>query len=456
MENTPLENALKIRPLERIAFGLGDFGINMIWQMVTIYLLFFYTDVFGITAAVAGTIFLVNRVWDGVNDPLIGWLADRTRSKRGSYRPYLLFCSIPYAVMAVLSFSTPEFGMTGKIVYAFTTYFFLVIFFTLVTVPHGSLIPVMTRDLQNRSRLASMKSIGTMVAVLIVSGGGPALLSRFSDAQTAYFSTILVFSVIGVAALLFCYAFTRERYPLDQEEKIRLKDIFKTLKTNSPLLLIVFTVLLFFAGFMMRNSAMVHYFKYNIGNEGMIGIYFAAMSIFGIIGALLTPVIIKRIDKRNTALVGLGIYMLAGFFWFLAGNSLPVIVISSAASGLGIAISSVCFFSMGADTVDYGEWKTGKRASGIVNAVTLMSNKLGTAIGGALVGYTLTMVSYVPNINQTPETLGAIKGMVTILPSIICVVGMIVISFYKLDRKKFAEILSEVKEREDGKIAVHQ
>jgi len=442
-----LDPSGKLKGRERVAYGLGDFGSNMAWNMVSNFLLFFYTDVFGISAAVVGTLFLIERIWDGINDPIVGWLADRTRSKFGSYRPYLLIFSIPFAISLALMFTTPNISMTGKIIWAYVTYFALEGLYSFVNVPYFALLASITHNLQERANLSSARFIGSMAATLIVSGAAPGIIAAFPNPQVGYQVVAGIFAVIAVIAFMLCFAGTKERTQAGEEEKVTIKGAWSALKINRPLVIVLIALLFMFTGFTIRNTSILHYFKYVLEQEALAGIYFAAMALSGIIGASLAPSIIKKLDKRLTAAIGFGIFTLSGVFWFFAGDILPVTIISAIVGGFGMMMTAVTLIAMIADTVEYADWKTGVRAAGTVNAFSVMVTKIATAIGGALVGYILAFAHYAPDIVQPEAVLNGIRAMVSYIPSIGGLVGFVVIMFYTLDRNQFEKIWEELQAR---------
>jgi GPH family glycoside/pentoside/hexuronide:cation symporter len=438
-----LDQSGRLKVRERIAYGLGDFGSNMAWTMVSTFLLFFYTDVFGISAAVVGTLFLINRIWDGINDPIVGFLADRTRSKFGTYRPFLLYLSVPFGICLALMFTTPDISITGKIIWVYVTYFAMELIYTLVNVPYGALLASITDNQQERAKLSSARFIGLSFAILIVSGATPGFIAGFSSPQTGYQVTATIFGVIAVISFLLCFAGTKERNQTGQEEKVSIKEAWSALIINRPLVIVLISLFLMFTGFTIQNMTILHYFKYILNLDAMAGIYFAAFAIFGIVGASLTPMIIKKLDKRTTVIIGFSIYAVAGIFWFLAGNKLPVAIIAAGVGGFGQMMVAVSLIAMIADTVEYSIWKTGVRVAGTINALSVMVTKFSTAIGGATGAFILASVNYVPNIVQPSPVLNAMQGMVTYIPSISALIGLVVISFYTLDRNTVEKIIQE-------------
>lgn len=444
------EVAAKLKFGERVAYGLGDFGSNMVWQMVTVFLLFFYTDVLVISAAAVSILLLFTRIWDVCIDPFIGLLADRTRSKRGNYRPYLLFGTAPFAIAFILVFSVPALSVTGKIIYATVTYLVLVTLYSLVNVPYNAMLPVLTQNPQERANLAAFKFIGTMVATIIVGGGAASLVALFPTPQLGYQVVAAIFAVIMALALWLCYAFTKERYSVKNEKKLSLRDMFAVLGANTPAIIIMVALLFLFTGFAIRNATTVYYFKYLLGQEALAGAALALMALCGIVSGIITPQVVKILDKRNTVLVGLGLFTLSSLIWYFAADNLAITLAAYACGGFGIIMSSIAIFSMVADTIEYADWKTGIRAPGTTSSLSIVVTKFATAIGGALVGLILTLVHYVPNVAQTAESLAGIRNMVTLLPAVGGVIAIVVAYFYRLDRATFEDIVARLQIRDNS------
>jgi sugar (glycoside-pentoside-hexuronide) transporter len=304
-QNQPTDaDTSRIPFFRKMGYGLGSSASNFTWQMVSFYLLFFYTDVFGIPAAVAGTILLASRIFDGLNDPVVGYIVDRTRTRWGRFRPYLLFGAVPIAVILVLTFVTPSFSLEGKIAFAATTYVLLGLAYTFMTVPHSALMASMTRDTNERSSLASFIMISVYATILIVAAATMPLVKTFPSQQIGFTITAAIYGVIAVGLYLICFSSTREIAPR-QSKKYSIKEGLKILGQNKYLLILLIAILLVQAANDMRTSAAIFFFKYNIGNEASYPLFMAVMIASMIAGASFTPALARRIGhKRNIYIIG--------------------------------------------------------------------------------------------------------------------------------------------------------
>lgn len=429
---------------ERFAYGLGDFGSNMVWQMVTTFLLFYYTDVAGLAAVTISIMFLINRFWDILWGLFIGWRADQTHTRFGAYRPYLLYGSVPFAVTFVLAFSLPPLSSALALGYAFVSLFLLETTYNIVNVPYASMITVITENEQEHANLASSRFLGTIIATLLVSGATPGILAGFTNQRQAFQDVTLIYAAIAFTAFLLCFRFTHERVAIQSQQRLRLAEVVQVLRVNGPLFITVIAIVLLFTGFTIRNSAALYYFKYNLGHEELAGLFFVAFSLLGIVGAFIAPPVARRLDKRNTAILFLAIFALGGLIWYGLGDSLALALLGAALGGIGMVGTAVMIIAMIPDTVDYAEWRSGLRAPGIAMAINVSSTKLATAVGTALVGGGLAIVRYIPNVTQSSATLVGIRNLMSLFPTISAVIAIVAMLFYPLTRTKSAQIVAEL------------
>jgi GPH family glycoside/pentoside/hexuronide:cation symporter len=435
---------------ERFAYGLGDFGSNMVWQMVTTFLLFYYTDVAGLAAAAIGILFLINRVWDILWGLFIGWRADQTRSRFGAYRPYLLYGSVPFAVMLVVAFSLPSLRSDVALGYAFVSLFLLETTYNIVNVPYAAMITVITENEQEHANLASARFLGTIVATLLVSGATPGILATFSNQHQGFQAVTSIYAIIAFVSFLLCFRFTRERAPIQRQQRLRLIEVVRVLRANGPLFITVMAIVLLFTGFTIRNSAALYYFKYNLGHEEQAGLFFVVFSLLGIAGAFIAPSLSRRLEKRNTTILFLAIFALGGLIWYVFGDSLLLALVGAAFGGMGMVGTAVMIIAMIPDTIDYAEWRSGLRAPGVAMAINVSSTKLATAIGTALVGVGLAVVHYVPNGTQSGATLTGIRNLMSLYPTIGAVIAIVVMFFYPLTHTKSTQIVADLEMRRNS------
>ncbi len=449
--SAPASRAGRLSLKRKLGYALGSSASNFVWQMVSFYLVFFYTDVFAIPAVTVGTILLAARIFDALNDPVMGYIADQTRSRWGRFRPYLLFGAVPIAVIFVLTFSTPALSPSGKIVYAAVTYLLLGLAYTSMTVPHSALMASVTQDTNERSSLASLTMIAIYSTILVVAAATMPLVNSFSSQQTGFTVTACIYAVVAVGLYLVCFASTRE-LESGHVKRHRLGEELKLIAQNKPLVILLITVFVTQAANDMRTTAAIFFLKYNIGNESFFPLFMMIMILSMIAGASFTPVLGRRLgSKRNLYIIATLVTIVSGtVVLFTPYENLPAIVAAMAVSSVGIGITYVMIRSMLADMVEYGEWKTGIRGAGMIFSTYGVSNKLGYAVGGSLSAFLLASVGYVPNAIQSHEVQTLILYMVTLFPIIAGILAIGVMLFYKVDVRCYNRILREIRERNQG------
>lgn len=440
----------------KLGYGLGGSASNFIWQMISLYMLYFYTDVFGIPAAVAATIFLVARIWDAVNDPFMGFIADQTRSKWGKFRPYLLFGSIPLAVVFVITFTTPDLSASGKIIYAVVTYILLGMIYTVVNIPYNSLAAVITQNTNERSSLAAVMLILTYITVLIIAVATIPLVNLFPTEQLGFSFTVGIYAFLSMIMFMVCFASTREKASLVKRERHGFGSEIKLVSRNKYLLILISAVFFTSAANEMRTTAAIYFFKYNIGDENLFPLFMFVVAFSMILGATLTPMLGRKLgSKRNLYYIGTLLPVIAGSgILFIPFENLPAIILLSAVGSVGGGITFVLIWSMIADTVEYGEWKTGIRGEGIIYSTLTFITKMAYAAGGALAGMLLSWAGYVPNIVQSPQVQRILLYMLALFPIISGILAICIMAFYKIDVKFYGEILKQINERKEKQEAV--
>ncbi|MDX8047279.1 glycoside-pentoside-hexuronide (GPH):cation symporter [Gracilibacillus sp. S3-1-1] len=436
-----------------VNYGIGNFGLNLFFTIISSYLLYFYTDVFGITAAAAGTLFLITRLLDGVTDIGAGALVDMTKSKWGKFRPYILFGTIPLAITGVLCFIVPNFGDTTMLIYAYTTYFLFGLMYTVVNIPYSSMMTVISQDYQERSTISSIKVIFGTAASLIATSATLPLVQMFPTEQTGFFIVALAFGIICVITLFITFFNTKglgdTNVSVNQnKERYSFKQKLKMVGTNGPLALILILIVANTISFTVQNGAMLYFFKYNYGNAGMFAIYsFVNLSITSLF-VLISPMFVKWMGKRNLVILSQFIIIIGMLaLYFFNGSAFSIFVFGSIFA-IGMGLSRPLLWAMVPDTVEYGEWKTGIRAEGLVYSTFIFTQKLGMALGGALSGIILSAFGYVANATQTAEALHGILISVTIVPVATSVIAIIAMYFYKLDGTRYKQIVNEIKARQ--------
>ena len=442
----------KLTIKEKLGYGVGDTASHFVWDMVGFWILIFYTETFGISAAAAGTIMLIARAWDMVSDPLMGIIADRTNTRWGKFRPYILWMALPYSILAVLTFSTPDFGATGKVVYAAITYFLLMTVFTAINLPYSSLGAVMTSDSYERAGLNSYRFIFAFVGQLIVSGTALSLALYFGkgDQAKGYQITLILFAIISFILFMITFRSTRERVQPPKEQKESLREDFRNLLKNRPWVILFFVGIISFVMFAMQNLSVAYYFKYYIGKaEGV--------QLFNVIGTIaliavipLSKPLAERFGKRNVFLAS---SLLSGLFFmllFLPGvGNMKLIYTFNILAKMAYAPAVPLLWTMLADTADYSEWKSGRRSTGLVFSAATFAQKAGWGIGGALAGWLLALFKFVPNVEQTDSAITGIKLMISVIPGILYMSCSILLFFYNIDKKTCLIMQEELEARRE-------
>lgn len=438
----------KLSIREKLAYGLGDSAANLVGASQATFLMFFYTDILGISAQAAGIILLVSRLVDALNDPIMGTLADRTQSRWGRYRPWLILTAVPLAIALVLSFTAPELGPTGKVVWAIVTYNVLMIVYAANNIPYCALSGVITDDGDERTSLASWRFLCAMGATLIVTMFTLKLtewIGRGNDAA-GFQGTMMLWGAVVVLFFIITFLFTRERVAA-QKQRSSIRQDFGDLLRNGPWFVLFVLALLINVQLAFRSASTLYYFEYFqlaprlvswIDNFGLFnGIGLAVVMV----GVFLSNPLSRRFGKRNTFQVCLLISaLLMSTFAYLPRDSVVGLFTLQVLMQLAIGPTIPLLWSMMADVADYSEWKTGRRSTALAFATIVFGLKLGGGIGGWASGALLQSAGYVSGREQSAEALRAISWLVSLLPAAALVAGFLVMFFYRIDRPMEVEI----------------
>ena len=464
---------MKIRLSEKIGYGLGDMSSSMFWKLFGAYLMIFYTDVFGISAAVVGTMFAVTRVWDSFFDPVVGAVADRTSSHWGRFRPYLLFLAVPFGVIGILTFLTPPFGQTGKIVYAFITYALMMMVYSAINVPYASLLGVMSPDPADRNTLATYRMtfayLGSFLALLLFmplvnafgggNSGGP-MLGWLTASQAGWLMAVGVIAVVCVLLFLGCFALTKERVRPVRQGKTSLKTDLRDLLHNRPWWVLLGAGVASLVFNSIRDGATVYYFKYYVDETAvgsisflglpfvLSGLYLAVGQAANILGVILAAPVSNRIGKRRTFMAAMAVasVLSVAFFWLGKDQLVPIFILQALISVCAGSIFPL-LWSMYADCADYSELQTGNRATGLIFSSSSMSQKFGWAFGTAITGWMLAQFGFQANAVQSAETLQGIRMFLSLLPAAGAFLSLVFIYFYPLSEQKMRQITHELEEK---------
>lgn len=418
---------------QRIGYGVSDLACNLIWQMISLYLLFFYTDIMELNAASVSVMFIVTRIIDGLTDLMVGYMIDHTHSRWGKSRPYFLFGAIPFSLFAFLCFNVPDLSANGKLIYAYVTYIALSFAYTLINVPMASILPSLTNDPNERTALSTSRKFFGFLGATIVSSSALYLVSVFghSDQAQGFSRVMLLFGVISCLLLFLTFVNVREIKEVDQH-KPTLKQVFWSLNQNTPWKIFALNIILMWTGFFLQTGALVYYYTTVIGSKALSVTIATIMSIVPMVANFFVPTFSRFIGKRNLYVLS-ALVQAGGIIIILSAKTNHPLILSGAfISAVGYGMKESIYFSMQADPVDYGIWKTGLNVAGSLSAINGFLGKVAQAMAGGLAGALLAWGHY-----QTAPTgsrsILAIKLMYGYLPLILLILSAILMMFYKLD-----------------------
>lgn len=437
--------------VERIGYASGDMACNFIYQIVCMFLTIYYTDVFGIAPAVVSALFLASRIWDAVNDPIMGAIVDKTNTKKGKFRPWLLWGAIPFAVSAILCFTLPGFGMTGRIVWACVTYVVLTMVYTMINTPYGALTSAMTQDPQERAKLTVIRMIGATIGMLFVSVGVPYAVAMFPGNEAkGYHNIMIIYGIIGALLLLFCYKSTHERYSVPGGSRVTIKSMAEAVFKNKPLLILCMMMFFNYGINTIVTSAVSYYFTYYIGSINSLATFNMIGTLTALVVMVFVPKVLDRVDKKWLYLIGsVGMAVQPVYMLFCPASSegLMGLYISRFIWGLFYGFNISLIWSFVPDTVEYGEYVNGNRMEGITYAAVGFFFKCGMALAGIIPGIVLQVTGYQPNVAQTDLALTGIKMLNSVVPIVLTVILAIFVIAYPLTQKENYRILEELKKR---------
>ncbi|PLR50497.1 glycoside-pentoside-hexuronide family transporter [Chimaeribacter arupi] len=434
---------------EKIGYGLGDAASHIVFDNVMLYMMFFYTDIFGIPAGYVGTLFLLARALDAISDPCMGLIADRTRTRFGKFRPYVLFGAIPFGIVCVFTYSTPDLSMSGKMIYAAVTYTLLTLMYTVVNIPYCALGGVVTADPAQRISLQSYRFVlataGGMLSTVLMMP----LVSLIGGENKAlgYQGGIAVLALVAVVMLAICFATTKERVSDEGTLKGTMREDLRDIWQNDQWRVVGWLTLLNILAVSVRGGAMMYYVTYILGNPAVFAMFLATYSVGNLFGSALAKPLTDWKCKvsvfwwTNAALAVLSLAM----FWVPVSANITMFIFIFIIGVLHQLVTPIQWVMM-SDTVDYGEWKNGKRLTGISFAGTLFVLKLGLALGGALIGWLLAGAGYQSGAaTQNAATLTSIIALFTLVPGICYLLSALICKrFYTLRTPMLRTILDEL------------
>lgn len=447
------ETNIKVPFISKLAYGMGDVGCNFSWMFVGNFLMIFYTDVCGITMAAVSVLMLVSRIWDAVNDPLIGSLSDNTKTKWGRYRPWLLIGAPLTAIVLVLTFwAHPTWSQGSKTVYMYITYCVLVFGYTCVNIPYGTLCGTLTQNIEERAKINTSRSVCAMIAINVINMITLPLISKFGGDNQArgYLLVTVLYGAIFTACHWFCFAKTKEVVQPAETVKVSIRIQIKAAMQNKPYLIALAGQLLFGITLYGRNADLLYYFKYVEGDAGLFTIYSMILIVPSIIGAAAFPLVFRLLNnKGRTASLfaaGTGITMFCLYFFSATATPVPF-YLCAALSQFFFCGFNTAIYAIVPDCVEYGEWKTGVRNDGFQYAFVSLGNKVGMAIGTALLAGVLGALNFAPNQVQNIAVRTAMHHVFSTIPGVLWIITAIVLFFYRINKKTYNKIVAELQEK---------
>ena len=450
-------NTAPLSFIEKIGYGVGDMASNFYMGFFNIFLLYYYVDVWGITPAGAATMFLVTKVIDAVSDPTMGLIADRTETKWGKYRPYILWMAIPYALLGYLLFLGPEFSQTGKLIFAYVSYSLIMLVYTAINVPYSALLAVISPVSEERTKATQFRFIFASLGTLTVGATAKPLVDFLGGGNEVlgFRLAICVFAVLALLLFLFTFLSTKERIRPKKHES-SIKEDLNVLRKNISWIILALSSILIVVGLVARISSTAFFTKYNMlyGGEKILwwmdhtSLIITSGFVGQLFGALITPTLLKFVDKRNLMILMNLVFagsIFATYFVPIDQYTLTLILYTTGIFSFGIIITLL--FSMYTDCAEYGEWMSGHNSAGLTVSASMFSLKFGSAVGSAIPGYILGWYGFVKDRPQPEEVLEGISLMWNIAPAIFFLLAAILMFFYKLDGKMMEKVEKDMLER---------
>jgi GPH family glycoside/pentoside/hexuronide:cation symporter len=437
--------------IENFGFGLGDTASNFFFQTFNIFLLYYYTDVFGIEAAVAGTMFLVTRFWDAVNDPIMGIICDRTKTRWGKYRPYLLWMAIPYGIFGYLIFANPDLEGTAKIIYAYFTYSMMMMAYTAINVPYSSLMGVLSPSSYARTIASNFRFVGAYGGGLLISMYVRPLvekLGRGNELQGFQY-TMGLFALASIILFWITFFTAKERVQPPGGQRQNVIGELKELVRNRPWVILFFAAVFSTTFIAMRDSVTIHFFKYVVkaGNEPVFmgmdktSLFLSLGRFMMMLGVFCVGFLVRFLDKKPlSAFLTLGTAVCWFSFYFIPVDMYGLMLAVNAAGSFMVGPTSALVWSMYGDVADYGQARFGRRSTGLIHSASLFALKTGTMIAGFLGGRLLDWFGFIANQEQPERSLWGILLMFSIIPAIIAIGKATALFLYPLNRRKVLEI----------------
>ena len=429
----------KLSLIQKLSYGVGDLGANLVFNMVSFYLLYYLTDVALLTASLAGLVLTLVRVIDAFTDPAIGMLSDRTQSRWGRRRPFILFGAIPVGVFFFLLFAgTPLRGQTGMFLYFLLIYAVFFISYSVVNVPYSALTPDLTKDPDERTVLNGYRMACAIIGTLVAAGATSALVGLFPDESTGFAMVAAAYGLIFIlmSQIVFWGSKGRDR-SVPQTGSQKVLGLYLSALKNKPFMLVAVTYIIHSFAVTTISSSLIYYLKYYIGREGLISTIFLVLLLTAMLFIPLWVWISKKIGKKQAYMIGMSVLACAMVVMFLLKpEQVPFIYVLAFAAGSGLSTFFVLPWAIVPDTIDYHAQRTGQQIEGVFYGIWNFGPKLGSAVAGFCLGMGLTAFGYVPNlVTQSSKTILGIRSIFCLVPAVIILCGVVVMSFYRLNQK---------------------
>lgn len=442
---------VRIGILEKVGFGLGDFASNLTFGFINLFLLFFFTNVYGLGAADAALIFMLARVLDGVYNLILGQLIDLTHTRFGKLRPYILFGAIPVGVLAILCFTNFSLSSEAKFYYALCSYTGYCLIYSTVNTPYSGLNTIITQDAASRSSLSAYRLSFAYTGYLLVSTSASLIIAQFDSAEDGYFYAIAIFAILAIILFFGCFALTHERVQKElspEDRKLKLSDIKNVIFKNGPLLQLSLFTLALYQVYTMWMSIAIYYLNYVMAAPEFISVFFLIQALTAIISAIVADPLLRALDKKPTIFMAMTLGVAAALcqYFFIDPQNKVAVMICVIGINAALTIGLVAMWAMLADTVEYAQFKFGIRKEGLIYGFFNCITRVAMAIGGALAAMALALTHYDAN-NVTPEAIAGINILMTLACAGFFALAALLIAFYPINRSFYQQMITTLQER---------
>lgn len=436
---------------EAVGYSMGSFGSQFVYTTMGLFYVYFLTDVAGLAAAVTGIIIFSVRAWDAFLDPVVGFFSDQTNSRWGQKRPYIFIGAIPLAITFALGFIVPDLAPGGKYFYYIVVLVLMWTSYSITNVPYTALLPNMTLDATERSKVAGYFQVATIVALIVIGSFTKPFVSVFPAEKIGWQMVGVVFGIVAMVTLLVTFVTAKERYKASESVRYRAGDIVRLLFTNRPFVVLSIAAVLCFMGFTLMGAMLNYYFKYNLQDENLFSVALGSVFLVAAVSVPLWVLLAKKIGKRTVYMLGAAVYALSmASIYFIRSADMAFIVPIFVAAGIGFGGMNLSIWSLVPDTVEYAQWRLGARTEGAQYGFYVFITKLGASVSMFLAGWGLEISGYVANVQQGVASLEGIRILTSFAPAAFLVLAIITLFFYPISEEMHARIVSEI---EAGKTA---